>query len=164
MTEAPENSPSKNSTLTGFFFLIFIAFVIYEVATTYFSSLTSHGGAARLLSIGEVRVSKCEYKGNFVGGIGYDCIMRNFSTHDRGVSKMQCVSYDSEDRLIGTPSLLFGPYGSTFSPSQERIMRIYGSEDARTVVCSETGDFPSAPIQKIYDSFFSANLANEVKL
>lgn len=103
-----------------------------------------HPGPSRLISVGVTHITDCTYKGDFVGGAGYDCTLKNFSTGEsRDQTDTFCAGYDERGRMVHGRNRIGSLYNEIMSPQEERIVRIYGPEEAATLVCAGTGDILS---------------------
>lgn len=142
--------------------IIVVSAVIF-LAISALPLMLKHGGPQRLHSLGYVRFSSCTYKGEFIGGIGFDCVVRNYADELR-LTRMSCGSYDDQDRLIGRPDTVGALTNTLLRPGEERIVRIYGAENGSTIVCSETGDFPPPPLEGAYNELADHGIASTLDL
>jgi hypothetical protein len=129
-------------------------------------SLSAHDGPKSMTTLGLVRFQSCKYQGAFVGGAGYDCVVKNVSRDDpRGTSNVRCAGFDAGDRMIGGPSLANELYGQVMGPGEERVIRLYLPENASVAVCSETGDVISpSRLQGLIGELTKSNLIAEIPL
>lgn len=93
-----------------------------------------------VVSVGVVRLVSCEHKGSFLGGVGYDCVARNFENMPIKVAGLVCASYDSSERMLGQPNQVYDMRESAFGSGGEKVVRFYHHEDARRVVCLQNED------------------------
>jgi hypothetical protein len=128
--------------------------------------LNGHGGPKTLVSLGRARFQSCDYQGSFVGGAGYDCIVKNVSTTEpRAVGNLACGGFDRGDRLIGSVQQALDLYGAVMAPQQERIVRIYLPEKSASAVCSDTGDILTpGQLRNASTDLARQNLLGEVPL
>jgi hypothetical protein len=55
---------------------------------------------------------------------------------------MMCASFDSNDRMIGSPDLVTDLYATELARGEERVVRLYFEKKAAWAVCSPQGDIP----------------------
>ncbi|MCI0559462.1 MAG: hypothetical protein MN733_13290 [Nitrososphaera sp.] len=92
-------------------------------------------GPDRVITLGYVRPVTCDYEGDFVGGAGYECVMRNFHSMPSEVD-MECASYDNQGRMIGSPDGVPGLGDVVFNVGEERIARLYFNPKASLSICA----------------------------
>lgn len=108
------------------------------------NALFGHDGPSHLISIGVARFDSCKYEGSFVGGSGFDCTIKNFSSDElRAVGQTSCGGFDGDDRLIHSVDQVLDLHGAVMQPNEERVVRVYAPESSTTLVCSENGDIGS---------------------
>jgi hypothetical protein len=116
----------------------------YQALAYGYNALFSHEGPSQLISIGVARFESCKYEGSFVGGSGFDCIIKNFSSDEpRAVGHTSCGGFDGSDRLIHSVDQVLDLNGAEMQPNEERVVRVYAPESSTTLVCSENGDIGS---------------------
>ena len=93
-------------------------------------------------SIGKVRPVSCKYAGEFLGGTGYSCIVRNMDNDLRRVN-MECAGYDRAGRLIGNIDRNLQLNGETFGPGEERVVRYYFPPEASAALCADLEGYAS---------------------
>lgn len=91
-------------------------------------------GPAQVISFGLVRPVSCRYEGNFVGGAGYECVMRNHSDSFRETN-VECASFDAEGRMMGRPKNGAGLTRIVLNGGEERIGRLYFDPNAALAAC-----------------------------
>lgn len=91
-------------------------------------------GPSQVISFGFVRAVSCEYEGEFVGGAGYSCVMKNYSSDPRK-SDVECASFDAEGRMMGRAQNGAGLTRVVFNGGEERIGRLYFDPKATTAAC-----------------------------
>lgn len=125
-----------------------------------------HDGPSHLVTLGLVRFQSCSYQGSFVGGAGYDCVVKNVTAADpRDVGNTHCAGFDGSNRMVGGPLLANNLYGQVMGPGEERVIRMYLPENAVSAICSETGDIiPPAQLQTMMSDLRKANLVEEIQI
>jgi hypothetical protein len=134
---APEERKQKQHEIVG---LLIGAAVCYGLYRGYEWVVRP---SLNVTSLGMIRLVSCDYQGDFVGGIGYDCVVHNYSNGLRN-PQMSCASYDDANRMIGAPdqNTNLALSHTPFNPGEERVIRVYFADKTKRAVCSETGDFP----------------------
>lgn len=143
-------------------FIIVVGAVLFMIISNL-PALLRHSGPRQLLMLGHVRFSSCEYKGEFIGGIGFDCVARNYAGESRAPD-MTCANYDDHERLIGQPSSISALSRTRMSEGEERVIRLYGASNAETIVCTEIGELPVAPIRHEFSELEKDGMASELAL
>jgi hypothetical protein len=125
-----------------------------------------HPGPSRLISVGVAHITDCAYKGDFVGGAGYDCTLKNFSTSEsRDQTDTFCAGYDDKGRMVHGRNRVGSLYNEIMAPQEERIVRIYGPEEATTLVCAETGDIlPPTQLSQLMPQLKQVQLVADIDI
>ena len=118
----------------------------------------------RAIALGYVRPITCAYQGHFLGGDGYDCVVKNLGEHMREV-KFACASYDDQNRQIGSTERSGSLYHEVLQPGEERIARLYWHEKSALGICSDIGEVPPlAEVLPKLDDWRAKNLGGEITL
>ena len=122
-------------------------------------------GPDRVISLGKVRPISCKYAGDFLGGTGYDCVVRNMGGDPREITP-ECVNFDSAGRMIGNSDWVTELWRKTLAPGEERVIRYYFSRDANLSVCADLEGYASmfAQIQKDQAEWRKNDMWSELKL
>lgn len=122
-------------------------------------------GPDRVISFGYVRPISCRYEGEFVGGSGYQCVMRNQSEGLREVT-MECASYDGHGRMMGGATHAVGLHRAVFNPGEERISRLYFDPNSKSAVCVDVrGSIPAyQEALKMAEALQSRGIVSELAL
>ncbi|WP_430389830.1 hypothetical protein [Dyella sp. 20L07] len=125
-----------------------------------------HDGPTRMISLGINRFQSCKYAGNFLGGAGFDCIVKNVSTDEpRSSSDMACAGFDDQNRMVHSANRVADLYNSGLMPNEERVVRIYFPKETSVAVCSDTGDLGSpARLQKLMPELQRSKVVQEIDL
>lgn len=118
---------SKAIPTAGVFFIMASALIGCDLISS---------GPSKLIAFGHTRPVSCSYEGSFLGGAGYDCVVRNHSEAIRKVS-MECASFDANGRMMGSTDRVAGLHNAKFNPGEERINRFYFHKDSKVAICSE---------------------------
>ena len=131
-----------------------------------YNALFSHEGPSQLISIGVARFDSCKYKGSFVGGSGFDCTIKNFSSDEpRAVGHTSCGGFDESERLIHSVDQVLDLYGAEMQPNEERVVRVYAPESSTTLVCSENGDIgPPRQLSGMMSDLQKSNLVSKIDI
>ena len=130
------------------------------------TNVASHDGPSKMITIGINRFQSCKYAGNFLGGAGFDCIVKNISANElRAGDHMFCAGFDDQNRMIRSAGRVADLYSSVLSPGEEHIVRIYLPTDATASVCTDSGDVGSpAQLQKFMPDLQKDNLVQEIEI
>lgn len=130
------------------------------------SGMLGHDGPSKMITIGVNRFQSCKYAGNFLGGAGFDCIVKNISADEhRAGDQMYCAGFDDQNRMIRSSDRVADLYSSVLAPGEEHIVRIYLPKDASTSVCTDFGSLGSpAQLQKLMPDLRKDNLVQEIKI
>ena len=124
-------------------------------------------GPAQVISFGLVRPVSCRYEGDFLGGAGYECVMRNHSDGSRETN-VECASFDAEGRMMGRPQNGAGLTRIVLSGGEERIGRLYFDRNAAVAACFdfENSVPPYSEIMQLKSDpkMLAANLVSELPL
>lgn len=97
--------------------------------------LSSLGKPNELVAFGYVRPTSCEHR----GPRSYTCIVRNHSNGLRETN-MECASFDSQGRVIGTTNRVHALRDVIVGPGEERVAVIYHEDAASSIVCVDIKD------------------------
>jgi len=151
------------SALVKAVLLAALGYTVVHIGAGFFAS---HKGPTRMQSLGVARFDSCSYRGEFVGGAGFDCLVKNHSSNEiRVVSDSRCASFDVQGRLIGSPEQVISLYSQTMQPNEERIVRVYGALIASRLVCSENGDIvPPSRLSSAASDLAASHLLSDFPL
>lgn len=93
-------------------------------------------GPSKVISLGFVRPVSCTYQGDFLGGAGYECIMKNYSDGPRK-SDIECNSFDEQGRIMGRAKNGKGLTRIVFSAGEERVGTLYFDPKASLAACAD---------------------------
>lgn len=143
--------------------LVFLPFYLY---LAWLNGSFGHDGPSRMISLGVTRFESCTYKGSFVGGAGYDCVVKNFSPDDpRDQEQMSCAGFDKDNRMVRSIDGVLDLRNTVMRPGEERIVRVYAPEASATLVCAEVGDVGSpADVQKVKADFVKSGFISEFRI
>lgn len=168
MSSTTKKSTSKNWQLwlMGSMTTVAVMYYGYEALAYVCNAIFSHEGPSRLISIGVARFDACKYQGDFVGGAGFDCTIKNFSSDEpRDVGRTSCAGFDSSDRLIHSVDQVLDLNGAEMQPNEERVVRVYAPESSTTLVCSENGDIGSPrQLSGMMSDLQKSNLVSKVDI
>lgn len=112
-----------------------ILIIALVAITSGCDDLSGFGKPDELVAFGIVRPVSCEPK----GPRSYTCIMKNQSD---GLRKtyMECASFDSQGRVIGTTKRVHALLDVILNPGEERVAVIYHEDGASSIVCADIKD------------------------
>lgn len=130
------------------------------------SGVLGHDGPSKMITIGVNRFQSCKYAGDFLGGAGFDCIVKNISADEyRAGDHMFCAGFDDQNRMIRSSDRVADLYNSVLAPGEEHIVRIYLPKDATASVCTDFGSLGSpAQLQKLMPDLRKDNSVQEIEI
>lgn len=130
------------------------------------TAIAGHDGPSKLISLGINRFQSCKYAGNFVAGVGFNCVVKNVSTNEhRSATDMACAGFDDQNRMLRSADRVLDLHDTGLAPGEERVVRVYFPGESETGVCSDTGDLGSPPqLQKLMPELQKANVVQEIDL
>jgi hypothetical protein len=166
ITKTRGSTPRWQLWLMGGMTAVAVLYYGYQALAYGYNAILSHEGPSQLISIGVARFDSCKYQGDFVGGAGFDCTIKNFSSDEpRSVGRTSCAGFDSSDRLIHSVDQVLDLNRAVMQPNEERVVRVYAPESSTTLVCSENGDIgPPGKLAGMVAELQRDNLVSDVKL
>ncbi|WP_243040547.1 hypothetical protein [Dyella sedimenti] len=145
---------------------IFVFVNLFEKLWSSGSSMVAHDGPSKMITIGVNRFQSCKYAGNFLGGAGFDCIVKNISVDEyRAGDHMFCAGFDDQNRMIRSADRVGDLYSSVLAPGEEHIVRIYLPQAATASVCTDSGSLGSpVQLQKLLPDLRKDNLVQEIDI
>lgn len=93
-------------------------------------------GPEKAVTFGYVRPLSCTYQGQFAGGAGYDCVVKNFAEGPREI-EMECANYDAHGRIMGRVKTIPSLTRVVLAANEERVSRYYFEPKAKLAVCTD---------------------------
>lgn len=163
---ARKKAPTWQLILLGTIFVAGIVSFVILLFDGEFKGITSHDGPTKMITVGINRFQSCKYAGDFLGGAGFDCIVKNVSSDEhRPGEQMYCAGFDSQNRMIRSSDHVADLYSSVLAPGEEHVVRIYLPKDATVSVCTDFGSLGSpAQLQKVMPDLRKDNLVQEIDI